>query len=85
MRPEVCENWISLSGHTLRHYIVPVTELLELKDIARYFLNLCIRGICHLAISVYSGKAGAKKAEYSQKARILRRLLRNHLVCNCIK
>lgn len=32
--------------------IVPVTELLKLKGIARYSLNLGIRGICHLAISV---------------------------------
>lgn len=83
MRPEVCENWISLSVHILRHYVVPVMELLELKDIARLFLNLRIRGICHLAISVHSGEVAVKK--YSQKASILRRLLRNDFICNYTK
>lgn len=83
MRSEVCDNWISLSVHYV--IIAPVTEPLELKDIARPVLNLCICEICHLAISIYFGEAGIKKVEYSQKASILRSLLRNDFICNYTK
>lgn len=43
--PKFAKAGHSLSGCRLCHYAIPVMEFLELKDIARSFLNLCIRGI----------------------------------------